>query len=196
MTIQEDIKFVVDNLKLLAAIADGNFIDPLVRPKEDREVWTAQSYTADVTKGLEWWSKQPEHVQKRYLHSIKDYTIQALQHEFPEQRARWIYSIVVSQPDHVQEAKDAAHKAKMRALRDEQAKSHPEDNGYRCLQCFKFVYRRDKHNNEIHEKEEVCDCGGVAGLQKRREKVISEYRLGLKTKKQIAEEKQRRVPQR
>lgn len=194
--LDKGLEFLETNLSHLAAIADGHFIDPKVRPKKDRKAWSTDSYTKDVTKGLEWWRKQPEADRLRYLHSLRDYTLQALQGEFPIERARWVYNILMARPDRAQEEKDRSHKAQVRQIRAEQDGMDPFDIKYRCLTCGKFAHERDETNNKRHEKEEVCTCGGVSGIQRQMAERISEYRRHLKEQKQLKQEKQARVAQR
>lgn len=199
MNIVEDIDFVMANIAQLAEIADKNFIDPLVRPKSERKLWSRESYTEDVLEGLKWWKEQPDWMQKKYLHSLRDYHLQAIAHEFPEQRVRWIYTIAVAHPNEKLEKEDAEKRELKARLRAEQAKMDPADNKYCCLRCGKFVYMYDRKNNKIHDKEEVCDaekCGGVRPLQRARDDEISTYRKSLSDRKKFAEEKKRRVPQR
>ena len=195
MTIDDDLGFVQTNLPYLAGIADGQFIDPNVRPKEKRVTWSEKSYTKDVEAGLVWWKAQPEADKLRYLHSVKEYTIQAIRGEFPHERARWIYSILMARPDKKLEQADAEKKERMRRLRAEQHDMSPLDIMFRCLKCGKFAHERDETNNKRHEKSEVCTCGGVSGPQAEMKERISAYRAHLKERKQFKKEKERRVAQ-
>lgn len=192
LDVDEGIDFVKKNLDALAEIADGNFIDPLVRPKDRRVLWTAASYRKEVLAGLDWWARQDEATKRRYLHSIKDYTIQALQHEFSEQRARWIYSILVARPDAEQEKRDRELEAMRKELKAKQRDMNPFDANIRCLACGKFIHMYDEKNNKRHEKEEVCECRASHTLQAQMADRLSAYRKHLEQRKRIREAKSKR----
>jgi hypothetical protein len=192
LDIDEGLSFVRKNIDALAEIADQNFIDPQVRPKEKRQLWTAKSYHEAVLAGMDWWSKQNDATKRRYLHSVKDYTVQALQHEFPEERARWIYSILVARPDERQEQADREKEALRKELRLSQAKMNPLDANIRCLDCGKFIHMYDETNNKRHERAEVCECTSSHTLQAEMAERVGAYRKHLELRKRQKEAKSKR----
>lgn len=192
LDIDEGIAFAKKNIDALAEIADQNFINPNVRPKEKRKLWTAKSYREDVLAGITWWEKQDEATKRRYLHSVKDYTVQALQHEFPEERARWLYSILVARPDAKQEQADREKKAMREQLRLAQAKMNPLDASIRCLNCGKFIHMYDEKNNKRHDKADVCECTSSHTLQAEMAERVSAYRKHLDERKKWKEAKSKR----
>ena len=194
MSIDDDLTFIEHNLQFFAPYADGIHIDPNVRPKNKRKQWTVDSYTQALREGIEWWRAQDDATKRKYLHSAKEYAMQAMQGEFPQERARWLYALFMGRPDKALEAEDRAKKAQRRQIRDAQHDMSYLDIGYRCTECGKFAHERDSKNNKRHEKKEVCTCGGVSGPQQEMKDLISQYRAELKEQKRIKKEKQKRVP--
>jgi hypothetical protein len=184
-SISDEITFVKNNLDMLAGLANGQFIDPLVRPKSARKQWTTKSYREDCIAGLKWWGEQTPEMQQRFLNGIGGYAQQALNYEFWPQRLRWIYSILNSRPDLKQFAQDVEHGKAMKALRDAEATMNPFDANIHCWGCGKFMHEYDEKNNKRHEKDEVCTCSSSHVLQAQMKERVAAYR------KQLAETKKR-----
>jgi hypothetical protein len=187
INVTEEIDFVRVNIDKLAAMANGQYIDPLVRPKSKRVQWTDKTYKKPILDGIEWWQEQPENMQQKFLNGVGGFAQQALNYEFWPQRLRWIYSVLTSRPDLKKVADELEHAQKMRALRDAERDMNPFDANIHCWSCGKFMHEYDEKNNKRHDKDEVCICRSSHTIQNKMRERIKAYRAHLKMR-----EKERR----
>ena len=133
--IEAELKTVERNLDFLAEQAKGNFIDLKVRPKDKRKKWTYESYERGTKKNISWWRQSPLPAQKKrgHLNGLGTFVIQALQGHFTRYRDIWV--LLNQRP--IDETPDREKKAKMRALRNEQADMERLDPNRKCLECFR-----------------------------------------------------------
>ena len=191
MSVTIDWDFIEKHIDDIAAIFDGHFIDPNVRPKDKRVQFKEKDGLLAMREGIKAWKDMDEPAQLRYVHSVKDYMLQAIQGEFPVERARWIYSILSARPDPAAEAADAQKRDLRRRLRTEQADMGAYDMARRCLDCGKFLFMYDERNNKRHEKDEVCTCHASRGIQNKMREKTADYRKELEMKKKIRKAKKR-----
>lgn len=199
-----DKEWVLDVLDYLEAVlpfvaksAHNTWRDPKTRPRDKRELWTAESYTKQVQEGI---ARQREEETASWAHKrswlfpLRETIAQCLADEFT--RWRDIHSLVVHL--YLDPTLDYAKKLKRRELRVKQKGMDHMSRKYVCLACHKPVHLYDKNNNQIRgrTKENIGDCPSCRKLQADMNEIRSKYREGLEKKKELEtarKEKKRRL---
>ena len=179
-------KLLETNIDTIATLADGSFIDPLVRPKNKRKKFTAAKYKETCLARIEFWREQ-EDIPINHFSGFEDYTLQALQNQF--QRFRDIYCLLMRAPSIEHPNVLAEQKAAVQKIRTEQREMDWKDRKLKCPICGLPVYTRDINNNYIdlkkRGKREVCQHRAGANLRSKMKTVREARRVEQKKKQRI-----------
>ena len=180
---KEELEIVTANLPLLARLANGQFMDLLVRPKKDRVKFTTEQYIADCTENIEYWLKADINQYLRYVHGVGEMTLNAVMDQF--MLFKQVYQLLEQRIDTVEIEASVERDKKRRDLRTTQADMETYDANRKCLSCFKFMFQYDETNNQRHKKEEVCTCSSSRGIQGQMRTKTADYRKEITKKKKI-----------
>ena len=181
----------------IAKFADGKLRDPKTRPKQKREIFSAESYTKQVTDAIDWHRDEENATWARKRHRLfplREMIAQCLADEFT--RWRDIHSLLSHK--YTDPLDDIKKKSRMRELRTKQMDMDHMSRKYVCITCQKPVHLYDKNNNQIPKrtKKNTCQCPSGQKLRSDMDGIRSKYRADLERKKALekaTKEKKRRL---
>lgn len=155
----DQLSILETNLAIIAHMADGQFIDLKVRPKDKRKKWTEKGYFDTMTKRIAYFRAENDSWdwKEDALFGVKAFTIACLKDQY--QRFRDLWNIMHNK--YVDPEIEKKKKARGKKIRKEQEEMDKFDRKRKCPGCGKPILIRDLQNNYIDKKKRAkrAVCG-------------------------------------